>query len=82
MAAASLLRSIAGCVLPLFADSLFLHLGYGWGGTVLALVSLVSLLRFWSKRARADAVVKPAIPAPVVLFFYGKQLRERYKFEP
>ena len=40
MAAASLLRSIVGCLLPTFADSLFLNLGYGWGGTVLALVSL------------------------------------------
>ncbi|KAM0747748.1 MFS general substrate transporter [Meredithblackwellia eburnea MCA 4105] len=62
MAAASLLRSTTGCVLPIFADNLFLKLGYGWGGTLLALVSL------------------PALPAPVVLFYWGPILRKRFKF--
>lgn len=42
MAAASLLRSISGCVLPIFADALFIKLGYGLGGTLLALISIVS----------------------------------------
>lgn len=42
MAAASLLRSVTGCILPIFSDSLFKNLGYGWGGTLLALVSIVS----------------------------------------
>ncbi|KAI5479749.1 MFS polyamine transporter [Pseudohyphozyma bogoriensis] len=64
MAAASFLRSLTGCVLPIFSDNLFINLGYGWGGTLLALVSL------------------PAVPAPLILFLYGKQLRERFKFEP
>lgn len=44
MAAASLMRSITGCILPIFSESLFLNLGYGWGGTVLACVSTVSAL--------------------------------------
>lgn len=43
MAAASFLRSTTGCILPIFADNLFLNLGYGWGGTLLALVSLPAL---------------------------------------
>lgn len=64
MAAASLLRSVTGCILPIFSDSLFKNLGYGWGGTLLALVSI------------------PAIPAPLLLFLFGKQLRDRFKFEP
>jgi len=64
MAAASFLRSVTGCVLPIFGDTLFVNLGYGWGGTLLALVAL------------------PAIPAPFVMFLYGAQLRERFKFEP
>ncbi|BGP12181.1 hypothetical protein JCM10213_009335 [Rhodosporidiobolus nylandii] len=40
VAAATLLRSVVGAVLPTFSDRLFLNLGYGWGGTLLALVSL------------------------------------------
>ncbi|KAI5474875.1 MFS polyamine transporter [Pseudohyphozyma bogoriensis] len=64
MAAATFLRSITGCLLPIFSDDLFINLGYGWGGTLLALVSI------------------PAVPAPFILFLYGKQLRERFKFEP
>lgn len=42
MAAASLMRSVTGCVLPVFSDAMFLQLGYGWGGTLLACVSIVS----------------------------------------
>ncbi|GAA6007997.1 hypothetical protein JCM10207_006991 [Rhodosporidiobolus poonsookiae] len=40
VAAATLLRSILGGVLPIFSQRLFINLGYGWGGTLLALVSL------------------------------------------
>lgn len=36
------MRSITGCILPIFSESLFLNLGYGWGGTVLACISIVS----------------------------------------
>ncbi|KAM0791662.1 hypothetical protein ACM66B_006098 [Microbotryomycetes sp. NB124-2] len=43
MAAATLARSIAGCVLPIFSDSLFIKLGYGFGGTILACVSLPAI---------------------------------------
>jgi DHA1 family multidrug resistance protein-like MFS transporter len=81
MAAASLLRSITGCVLPIFAESLFRSLGYGWGGTLLALVSLVSLPLHEDEDVLMR-MIQPALPAPLVLFLYGKQLRERFKFEP
>ncbi|ORY84191.1 major facilitator superfamily domain-containing protein [Leucosporidium creatinivorum] len=64
MAAASLMRSITGCILPIFSESLFLNLGYGWGGTVLACIAV------------------PAIPAPVLLWYYGPYLRERFVFKP
>lgn len=47
-AAATMVRSVLGCVLPIFAQSMFLNLGYGWGGTLLALVSLVSRQTFAS----------------------------------
>ncbi|KAK4047220.1 hypothetical protein OIV83_005522 [Microbotryomycetes sp. JL201] len=43
MAAATLARSIAGCVLPIFSDNLFISLGYGVGGTILACVSLPAI---------------------------------------
>lgn len=41
MAAAVLLRSLAGFGFPLFAPYLFKKLHYGWGNSVLALVALV-----------------------------------------
>lgn len=50
------------CILPIFSPEMFYTIGWGWGGTLLALVSLI------------------AIPAPVLLFKYGKRLRERFKF--
>ncbi|SCV72192.1 BQ2448_4886 [Microbotryum intermedium] len=40
MAGATIVRSVSGAILPIFSDSLFINLGYGWGGTLLALVSL------------------------------------------
>ncbi|GAA5909400.1 hypothetical protein JCM6882_000972 [Rhodosporidiobolus microsporus] len=40
MSVATLLRSITGTVLPIFAPRMFINLGYGWGGTLLALVTL------------------------------------------
>lgn len=47
MAAASLLRSITGCLLPLFGDRLFIDLGYGRGATLLAGVSVLVLPMPW-----------------------------------
>ncbi|GAA6044187.1 hypothetical protein JCM8097_006444 [Rhodosporidiobolus ruineniae] len=40
VAAATLLRSLTGTILPIFAPRLFVNLGYGWGGTLLALVTI------------------------------------------
>lgn len=58
MAAASLARSITGCILPVFADAMFLNLGYGWGGTLLALVSVVRVVRlFHLVNARSPPVL-------------------------
>lgn len=39
--AASVLRCLAGGLLPLCADKLYVSLGYGWGNTTLAFVALV-----------------------------------------
>lgn len=41
MAAASVLRSLAGFGFPLFAPAMYRALGYGWGNTVLACVAVV-----------------------------------------
>lgn len=38
--AASVLRCLAGGLLPLCADKLYLRLGYGWGNTMLAFIAL------------------------------------------
>ncbi|KAK4047042.1 hypothetical protein OIO90_006325 [Microbotryomycetes sp. JL221] len=43
MAAATFMRSLVGCVLPIFSDSLFINLGYGVGGTILACISLPAI---------------------------------------
>jgi DHA1 family multidrug resistance protein-like MFS transporter len=39
-AASTLLRSVGGTILPIFAPKMFTTLGYGWGGTLLACISL------------------------------------------
>ena len=41
VAAATVLRSLAGFGFPLFAPAMYARLGYGWGGTVLAAFSIV-----------------------------------------
>ncbi|SPO24007.1 related to MFS multidrug transporter [Ustilago trichophora] len=41
LAAAVLVRSLGGFGLPLFAPTMYEHLGQGWGNTILALVSAV-----------------------------------------
>jgi hypothetical protein len=43
MAVATAMRSIIGCILPLFSDSLFRHLGWGLGGTLLAAVAVPAI---------------------------------------
>lgn len=37
----AVLRSIAGCVFPLFAPALYRSLGYGWTSTILAAFAVV-----------------------------------------
>lgn len=41
IAAAIVLRSLAGFVFPLFAQKLYDTLGYGWGNSVLALAAVI-----------------------------------------
>lgn len=62
-AAASAMRSMFACVLPIFCPQMFGNLGWGWGGSLLAFIALA------------------AVPGPLIMFKYGKRLRERYKFE-
>ena len=40
IAAASVLRSICGCVLPLVSTWMFANLSYGWSATLLALITV------------------------------------------
>lgn len=64
MAAATLLRSITGALLPIWTPTMYENLGYGLGSTILACVSL------------------PAIPAPILMFYTGERLRQRWQFKP
>ncbi|WWD16614.1 hypothetical protein CI109_101042 [Kwoniella shandongensis] len=43
IAGATACRSIIACILPLFATDMFVKLGWGWGGTLLALVGVVGI---------------------------------------
>jgi hypothetical protein len=43
MAVATALRSIIGCILPLFSDALFRRLGWGVGGTLLAAIAIPAI---------------------------------------
>lgn len=61
-ACAVLVRCTLAAIFPLFSQQMFVAIGYGWGSTLLALVSLIG------------------IPAPVLLYIYGEQLRSRFKF--
>ncbi|RXK41266.1 hypothetical protein M231_01416 [Tremella mesenterica] len=62
IAAATAMRSVIACVLPIFSPDLFYNLGWGYGATLLACVALI------------------AVPAPALMFIWGRQLREKYKF--
>ena len=62
-ACAVLVRCILAAIFPLFSEKMFVALGFGWGSTLLALVSML------------------AIPVPIILFWRGERLRERYRFK-
>ena len=62
LAACAILRSLAGFGFPLFAPYMYDRLGYGWGTSVLGLVSIVigwtAPLIFWYFGAKLRAVSK------------------------
>lgn len=62
-ACAVLVRCVLAAVFPLFSEKMFVSLGFGWGSTLLAIISCM------------------AIPVPIVLFWRGEQLRERFRFK-
>ncbi|KAK0702160.1 MFS multidrug transporter [Lasiosphaeris hirsuta] len=62
-AACSFLRSTLAFCFPLFVPALFGQLGYGWGGSVVGLASVVL-----------------GIPAPWVIWVYGRRLRQSGRF--
>ena len=63
IAAATVLRSLAGFGFPLFAPAMYSSLGLGWGNSVLGFVAIVI-----------------GIPAPMLLWRYGQNLREKSQF--
>ncbi|KAE8395475.1 hypothetical protein BDV23DRAFT_145045 [Aspergillus alliaceus] len=64
MAACALLRSLAGFAFPLFAPYLYKALGYGWGTSVLAFISIgagfSAPLVFWFLGPKLRAVSRYA----------------------
>lgn len=60
VSALTFVRSIIGSTFPLFTPCLFRDLGYGWGCTLLAGISVLF-----------------GLPAPVLLWFYGEDLRKK-----
>ena len=63
IAAATVLRSLAGFGFPLFAPSMYDALHYGWGNSLLGFIA-----------------IGLGVPAPFLLWFFGKKLRERSPF--
>lgn len=59
-AASQLLRSLMAFTFPLFAPAMYHALGYGWGNSLLALITLLF-----------------GVPAPLLLWWWGPQLRVR-----
>ncbi|KAJ3405116.1 hypothetical protein CcCBS67573_g01091 [Chytriomyces confervae] len=61
LAAVSFLRSLAGFGFPLFADTLYVRFGYGWGNSILAFVGIgigipaPILLYVYGERLRASS---------------------------
>ena len=60
IAAATVLRSLAGFGFPLFAPYMYQTLKYGWGNSLLGFLG-----------------IGLGVPAPWLLWFYGKKWRER-----
>lgn len=62
-AASQVLGMVAGFVLPIFAPALYHRLGWGWGNTVLALISLIVALPapliLWRYGPRLRAMSRP-----------------------
>lgn len=54
-------RSTVACLLPIYGQQMFAVLGWNWGGSLMAFLSLV------------------ALPAPAIMWVYGRRLRERFK---
>ncbi|KAK0951078.1 hypothetical protein LTR91_025217 [Friedmanniomyces endolithicus] len=63
IAAGALFRSLFGGAVPLIAPLMFEKLGYGWGISVFAFISVA------------------IAPAPLVFFYYGGKIRERFSVE-
>lgn len=63
IAAGAVFRSIFGGIVPLLAPAMFDSLGYGWGISVFAFVSLA------------------IAPAPLVFYYFGSTVRERFWVE-
>ncbi|CAF9903865.1 MAG: hypothetical protein ALECFALPRED_003017 [Alectoria fallacina] len=63
IAAATVLRSLAGFGFPLFAPSMYDALHYGWGNSLLGFIA-----------------IGLGVPAPFLLWFFGRKLRERSPF--
>ena len=60
IAGGSVFRSVTGGIVPLFAPMLFDKLGYGWGISVFAFMSVA------------------IAPAPLLFYYYGRKVRERF----
>ena len=59
-AAQQFLRSLAAFALPLASPKMYSELGYGWGNSMLAFMTLAF-----------------AVPAPLLLWYFGPSLREK-----
>jgi hypothetical protein len=65
---------------------MFHNLGWGWGGTLLALVALVAVPAplIVSPEARTNYETAPDLSTTLMdgqMFKYGKRLREKYQFD-
>lgn len=36
-------RSVVACIMPLFTTTMFVKLGWGWGGTLIACIAIVGI---------------------------------------
>ncbi|KAL9606111.1 MAG: hypothetical protein Q9179_000737 [Wetmoreana sp. 5 TL-2023] len=63
IAAGAVFRSIVGGIIPIFVPALFDKVGYGWGVSVFAFLSMA------------------LSPVPLLFFYYGGRLREKFAIE-